>query len=250
MARRSEGLSNRHKKIISFLTEFQDKNGYSPSIREIGESIDVRSTSLVDYYLKQLEELGYISREQHISRSICLTKPVEAVKSVSEQITEGIRKASSLIEQMLTVPMMGRIVASEPIPMPVTDSNYYDSESSIEVARSLLPPKEKGDDLFALEVQGDSMIDAMIHDGDIVIMKRADVAQNGEMVAVWMDNKDETTLKYFYKEPKRIRLQPANPTMGPIYVEDPASLRIMGKVVLVIRQMKSSLPRVGRGVAA
>jgi len=249
MARRSEGLSNRHKKIISFLTEFQEKNGYSPSIREIGESINVRSTSLVDYYLKQLEELGYISREQHISRSICLVKPAEIAKSVSNQITESIRKAGSLIEQMLTVPMMGRIVASEPIPMPPTDSTYYDSESSIEIARSLLPPKEKGDDLFALEVQGDSMIDAMIHDGDIVIMKRAEVAQNGEMVAVWLDNKDETTLKYFYKESKRIRLQPANPTMDPIYVENPASLRIMGKVVLVIRQMKSPLPRASHGVA-
>jgi repressor LexA len=249
MARKSEGLSNRHKKIISFLTEFQVKNGYSPSIREIGESINVRSTSLVDYYLKQLEDLGYISREQHISRSICLVKPVEAAKSAVERVTDGIRKAGSVIDELLSIPVMGRIVASEPIPMPNTDSTYFDSESSIEIARSLLPPKEKGDDLFALEVQGDSMIDAMIHNGDIVIMKRAEVAQNGEMVAVWLDNKDETTLKYFYKEPKRIRLQPANPTMGPIYVENPASLRIMGKVVLVIRQMKNPLSRPGHGIA-
>jgi repressor LexA len=249
MARRSEGLSNRHKKIISFLTEFQEKNGYSPSIREIGESINVRSTSLVDYYLKQLEQLGYISREQHISRSICLVKPVEAAKSAVARVADGIRKAGNVIDELLSIPVMGRIVASEPIPMPATDSTYFDSESSIEIARSLLPPKEKGDDLFALEVQGDSMIDAMIHNGDIVIMKRAEVAQNGEMVAVWLDNKDETTLKYFYKEPKRIRLQPANPTMGPIYVENPASLRIMGKVVLVIRQMKNPLPRSGHGMA-
>ena len=88
------------------------------------------------------------------------------------------------------------------------------------------------------------MIDAMIHNGDIVIMKRAQQAQNGEMVAVWLDDKDETTLKYFFREPQRIRLQPANPTMGPIYVENPASLRIMGKVVMVIRQMQHPQPGV------
>ena len=95
------------------------------------------------------------------------------------------------------------------------------------------------DDLFALEVQGDSMIDAMINDGDLVIMKRAQQVENGEMVAVWLDDKDETTLKYFYKEQNRVRLQPANPNMGPIYVENPQHLRIMGKVVMVIRQVKS-----------
>ena len=83
------------------------------------------------------------------------------------------------------------------------------------------------------------MVDAMVNDGDIVIMKRAQQAQNGEMVAVWLDDKDETTLKYFYKESKRVRLQPANPNMGPIYVENPAKLRIMGKVVMVIRQVRS-----------
>ena len=82
------------------------------------------------------------------------------------------------------------------------------------------------------------MIDAMVNDGDIVIMKRTQQAKNGEMVAVWLDDKDQTTLKYFYKETSGIRLQPANPNMDPIYVENPASLRIMGKVVMVIRQMK------------
>ena len=82
------------------------------------------------------------------------------------------------------------------------------------------------------------MIDAMVNNGDIVIMKRAQEAKNGEMVAVWLDDKDQTTLKYFYKESSRIRLQPANPNMGPIYIENPSSLRIMGKVVMVIRQMK------------
>jgi len=238
MVRKSEGLSKRHKLILKFLAEFQEKNGYSPSIREIGESISVRSTSLVDYYLKQLEEMDYISREQHISRSIRLLKALTPSKSAAERIAEGVRRAGSAVDDLLKIPVMGRIVASEPIPMPSSDVGYFDSESSIDIARSLLPAKEKAEDLFALEVQGDSMIDAMVNDGDVIIMKRTQQAENGEMVAVWLDDKDQTTLKYFYKEVSGIRLQPANPNMDPIYVENPASLRIMGKVVMVIRQMK------------
>ena len=238
MVRKSDGLSKRHQMILKFLSKFQDQNGYSPSIREIGESINVRSTSLVDYYLKQLEEMKFISREQHISRSIRLLKPIKVTKSTADRISDSIRQVGSMVDDLLSIPLMGRIVASEPIPMPTSDVGYYDSESSIAIARSLLPAKEKEEDLFALEVQGDSMIDAMVNDGDIVIMKRAQQAENGEMVAVWMDDKDQTTLKYFYKESSGIRLQPANPDMEPIYVENPASLRIMGKVVMVIRQMK------------
>ena len=108
----------------------------------------------------------------------------------------------------------------------------------VDVAASLLPGRERGArDLFALEVQGDSMIDAMINDGDIVIMKPAMEARNGEMVAVWLDDRDETTLKYFYLENGRVRLQPANPTMKPIYIDNPARVRIQGKVVMVIRKV-------------
>ena len=123
--------------------------------------------------------------------------------------------------------------------MPPSDLSYFDPDSKVDIARSLLPARVNTSELFALEVKGDSMIDAMVNDGDIVIMRRAQEATNGEMVAVWLDDKDETTLKYFYKENGRIRLQPANPTMQPIYVENPKQLRIMGKVVMVIRQVKN-----------
>ncbi len=239
MVRRQDGLSKRHEKILQFLNDFQQKNGYSPSIREIGESIGVRSTSLVDYYLKQLEEMEYISREQHISRSICVNRLSDNVKNAAQGILEGARAAGKALEDLISIPVLGRIVASAPIPMPASDVAYFDSESSIDIARSLLPAREKGDDLFALEVQGDSMVDAMVNDGDIVVMKRAQQAQNGDMVAIWLDDKDETTLKYFYKETGRIRLQPANPNMGPIYIDNPGALRVMGKVVMVIRQVKS-----------
>jgi repressor LexA len=224
---------------MEFLTAFQSDNRYSPSIREIGESIGVKSTSLVDYYLRQLEEMNYIDRDDHISRSIRVLRPMYA--SATEQMVKAARKVSESVNDLLNIPLMGRIVASAPIPIPPSDLAYFDPESSIEIARSLLPAREKVSDLFALEVQGESMIDAMINDGDIVVMKRAVDANNGEMVAVWLDDNDETTLKYFFRENDRVRLQPANPTMKPIYIDNPNRLRIMGKVVMVIRQVRSDV---------
>jgi repressor LexA len=237
MARKSAGMGERHRKIMEFLTTFQEDHGYSPSIREIGESINVSSTSLVDYYLKQLEDQNYIDRDQHTSRSIRILRPM--YPSIAGQAAQVMRKAVNAANDLLNIPLMGRIVASAPIPVPSSDLAYYDSESSVEIARSLLPAREKVSELFALEVQGDSMIDAMINDGDIVILRPAMQAANGEMVAVWLDDNNETTLKYFYKEEDRIRLQPANPSMGPIYIDSPRQCRIMGKVVMVIRQVRS-----------
>ncbi len=238
MARRNLGLSERHRKIMEYLTKFQNSNGYSPSIRQIGDSINVKSTSLVDYYLNQLQQMGFIDREDRISRSIRVVNPISENAPLKEKVTEAVQNVAATLSDLVSIPLAGRIVASAPIPMPASDLPYFDSESSVDIARSLLPTRETND-LFALEVSGDSMVDAMINDGDIVIMKQAKSANNGEMVAVWLDDKDETTLKYFYKETNRIRLQPANPNMGPIYVDNPKSLRIMGKVVMVIRQVKS-----------
>jgi repressor LexA len=237
MARKSSGLGERHYKIMEFLTRFQDANHYSPSIREIGESIGVNSTSLVDYYLRQLEELDYIERDDRVSRSIRILRPLRP--TLGERVSQAARRASAAVNELLSVPVVGRIVASAPIPVPSSDLSYFDPESSVEIARSMLPRRERVSELFALEVEGDSMIDAMINDGDIVVMKRAQEANNGEMVAVWLDDSDETTLKYFYREGDRVRLQPANPTMKPIFIENPERLRIMGKVVMVIRQVKS-----------
>jgi repressor LexA len=236
MARKSAGIGERHRKIMQFLTEFQDEHGYSPSIREIGKSISVDSTSLVDYYLKQLDEMGFIERNQHISRSIRVVQPMPGVGGF---VTRAANKLGKQIEELVRLPIIGRIQAGVPIPVPSSDSPIFDAETSVEIARSLLSSRDKVSDLFALEVQGDSMIDAMINDGDIVIMKKAIQANNGEMVAVWLDDKDETTLKYFYRENNRIRLQPANPSYKPIFPDNPESVRIMGKVVMVIRQVKS-----------
>jgi repressor LexA len=141
----------------------------------------------------------------------------------------------------LRIPILGPIAAGLPLPELQPGVNYLtDNEAhAVDVARNLLPSKEKGTDLYALEVKGDSMIDAMINDGDIVVMKRADEARNGEMVAVWLPRDNEATLKYFFKEKDRYRLQPANPTMKPIYVNKEEPLEIKGKVVMVIRKVET-----------
>lgn len=227
MAKRRKGLSERHKKILGVLQTYQDANGYPPSIREIGKQTGISSTSVVNYYLNQLEEEGYIERDRKISRGVRLVK----------SLNEAAAAVRGAIEDLIKVPVVGRIVAGAPMPVPGSDFAYYDQESGVEIARSLLAPGDKEEDLFALEVQGDSMVDAMVNDGDIVVMKKAQDARNGEMVAVWLTDRDETTLKYFFKENGGVRLQPANPTMQPIFVENPRAVQVQGKVVMVIRQM-------------
>ena len=233
MARqRREGLGERHKKILKVLDDFQNNVGYPPSIREIGNRTNIPSTSMVNYYLKQLEEMGYIERDRNVSRGIRLLKPF------SEAGSTAIRNFQDAVKDILQIPVLGRIVASEPVPVPPSDFSYFDPESMVDIASSLLPNHEKSNDLFALEVQGNSMIDAMVFDGDIVVMKPIPTAENGELVAVWLNDRDETTLKYFYLEDGRVRLQPANPNMKPIYIEDPSTVKIQGKVIMVIRQVE------------
>jgi repressor LexA len=244
MARkRSKTLSERQKKILEVLGRFQEQYGYPPSIREICDQANISSTSVVNYYLEQLEGMGYIERDGRVSRGIRLMKPLSEVEGLAVGAVAGFQQTAQnvrqVVEDLLHIPLVGRIFASSPVPVPSSDFSYYDAESMVDVARSLLPAREKGNDLFALEVQGDSMIDAMVNDGDIVIMKRAREARNGELVAVWLNDRDETTLKYFYLEGDRVRLQPANPTMDPIFIDDPDTVEIQGKVVMVIRQVES-----------
>jgi repressor LexA len=219
MVRTSKGLTHRHQKILDYLGERMD-SGYPPSIREIGEATNISSTSVVTYYLKQLEDWGYIQRDARFSRALRLSNAVH--------------------QNVVKVPIYGPIAAGIPIQVSPDKSFIGDEVFGVDVARSLLPKGEKGADLFALKVQGESMIDAMVNDGDIVIMKRTEQASNGEMVAVWLPERDETTLKYFFKEKDQYRLQPANPTMQPIFVGKNETLEIKGKVVMVIRNVVST----------
>ena len=227
MVRKSKGLTDKHIKVLEFLTDYQNQNGRPPSIREIGEKVKISSTSVVNYYLDQLKKMGYVERDDRVSRGLRLTEKVnEIIQSTSE---------------LLRIPILGPIAAGPLLIVPEPGINYMNEKEYdvVDIARSLLPSKEKGNDLYALEVRGDSMIDAMINDGDIVVMKQATEARNGEMVAIRVD--DSYTLKYFYKEKDRYRLQPANPTMKPIYLKKNEQPEINGKVVMVIRKMDRSL---------
>lgn len=220
MVRKSKGLGERHQRILDFIASYQREHKHPPSIREIGEHCNISSTSVVNYYLDQLEKTGHIERDRKISRGMRLT-------------------GDTPLGDMFRVPILGVIQAGEPIPVPTNaDFGSFTPEDSVEIATSLMPAKEKGKELFALQVQGDSMIDAMINDGDIVILKPTEDARNGEMVAVWLSDRNETTLKYYYKEKDGYRLQPANPTMKPIMLKKTEALEIKGKVVMVIRKVE------------
>ena len=222
MVRTRKGLNERHQKILDFLTQRLREQGYPPSIREIGEATGISSTSVVTYYLKQLTEMGLIERDAKYSRAVRLS-------------------GSNSID-LLKVPILGPIAAGTPILVPDAGPTYIGEEvDAVDVARSLLPQQEKGLQPYALRVKGDSMIDAMINDGDIVIMKPAVKASNGDMVAIWLPARDETTLKYFYKEKDGYRLQPANPTMDPIYISKDEPLEIRGKVIMVIRKVDTTV---------
>ena len=232
MAKTRKGLSQRHTNILNCIQEWQTEKGYPPSIREIGSETQISSTSLVNYYLNQLEDMGYIERESNVSRGINLIK--DSAGELVQNLKTGV---NNLVEQLISIPLVGNIIAGEPMPVPASDFSYYDPESGVDIARSLLPRNENLGDLYALKVQGDSMIDAMVNDGDIVVMRRTNQARNGEMVAIWLNDRDETTLKYFYAENGRVRLQPANPSMQPIIINNPDIVEIQGKVLLVIRQL-------------
>lgn len=219
-------LSKRRAQILETLKDFQTENGYPPTIREIGDQVGIASPSGVKYHLEFLEEAGYIARESNVSRGIRLLEPVR-------EAAERLRQSA---ETLLRIPILGRIQAGLPLPLFATDFAIFDEESVVEVSPSMLPARQAKGDLFALEVQGDSMIDAMVNDGDIVILQPSQGAENGEMVAAWLKDKEETTLKYFYRENGHVRLQPANPSYAPLLVSGD-ELEIQGKVVMVIRQV-------------
>lgn len=215
-----EHLSERQRGILEFVSEYIEGNSYPPSIREIGAAVGISSTSVVSYNLRRLEETGYVSRDREISRGLKLTPTA---------------RAQVMPEAVVRLPLLGRIVAGEPIPVPASDFPLMGDET-IELSRDILGDPEG---LYALQVEGTSMIDALVHDGDIVVMRHQQRVENGEMAAVWLRDRGEMTLKRFYQEEGgRVRLQPANPTMRPIYVDNPRLVEVQGKVVMVIRQLQ------------
>ena len=216
-------LSSRQTGILKFIGEFLEENGYPPTIREIGGAVGISSTSVVSYNLNILQTKGYIQRHREVSRGVRLLDK------------DGKPQRARLGEGVVRVPVLGRIVAGEPVPIPDESFSPLDVEESIALTRDIV---QKRGAIYALQVKGNSMIDALIFDGDIVIMKHQTEANNGDLVAAWLKMEKETTLKRFFWESGEslVRLQPANPTMQAIYVE-PSNLEIQGKVIAVIRQV-------------
>lgn len=206
-------LSKRQQDILEYIRTFLDENDYPPSIRDIQSHVNISSTSVVDYNLRALEQRNLIRRTSGISRGI-------------ELVDRGGNRRKTL-----AIPVIGQIAAGLPIPVP-TDLDFAENDDLVELGADLFP--DGGKDLFALRVKGLSMIDALIQDGDVVVLRRQETCENGDTVAVWLRNEQETTLKKFYLEGPNVRLQPANATMEPIYT--PASnVQVQGRLVTVLR---------------
>jgi repressor LexA len=231
-------LSDRQKDILRFIISFFQDNRFPPSIREIGERVGISSTSVVSYNLKKLVEEDLLERQPDVSRGLSVNwerlrelglidgVDLEAVTTEPARPVNG-NGAHALVQ----VPILGRIAAGEPIHVEGRDAS--NPEDVIEMAEALLTNTER---LFALRVKGDSMIDASVLDGDIVILEQQETADDGDMVAAWIVDEEETTLKYLYREGPNVRLQPANPNPAYQPIIKPADkVRINGRVVSVIR---------------
>ncbi len=204
-------LSERQQRILAFIREYQDENGYPPTIREIGRAVGISSTSVVKYNLERLKDKGCLDRSKEVSRGLRLP---------------GQKK-------VIPVPKVGVIGASPFRQLAGQQENVFGGDT-LALTQDLVAD---ADNTYAAQVSGDSMIDAMVCDGDWVVVRSQPTAQPGDMIVARLEDRDEMTLKYYYPEGAQVRLQPANPTLQPIYV--PADrLSIQGKVVAVVRQVK------------
>lgn len=208
----TENLSSRQRRILEFLCEYVGAHSYPPSIREICRGAGIPSTSVVDHNLDVLAKLGFLRRTSEISRGI-----------------ELLCNDESTASDISRVPIVGRIAAGEPIEAIVADGERIALTADIAPA-----------DSYVLRVKGKSMIEDLIDDGDLVVVRPQATANNGDIVVALIADgptgEGQATLKRFYREKDRIRLQPANSEMQPIYVE-PSQVSVQGKVTAVIRQL-------------
>jgi len=206
-------LTSRRRQILEFIRGFVEDKGYSPTVRDIGKGCGISSPAAVQRHLNILKEEGYIRREPEVFRSI----------SIVEKEGEGVT----------SVPLLGTIAAGKPISVPNSDTWTAIPEETLRLPEDLTQGKGN---IFALKVKGTSMLDALIDDGDIVLMEQASTANDGEMVALWLKDEQEVTLKRIYRDSDKLRLQPANKQMSPLY-QDPGNVEIQGKVIGVIRKL-------------
>lgn len=203
-----------HMQVLCCIEQSIEELGYPPSVREICQKLHIKSTSTVHKYLSELEDAGYIQRENAKNRSIRVLRP---------QSTSGALQGSGESVHSCRVPMLGNVAAGTPILAVEQAGEYVTFETT----------RYANDELFALKIKGESMIEAGIFDGDYIIARRTPVAENGEIIVALID--DEATVKTFYKEDGHYRLQPQNSSMEPIIVN---SMCVLGRVIAVLRYLE------------
>lgn len=203
-----EALTDRQNEILDTIKKFIADNGYPPTVREVGKILNLSSPATTHFHINRLESKGYLKKSKSKNRSLELLVPNEYVNK-KENVTD--------------IALIGTITAGNPIEAIEMPNEYFS------VPTSILPKKGE---VFALNVKGESMINKGINNGDIVIIKRANTANNGDIVAA-MTGECEVTLKSFYKEKDHIRLQPENDTMKPIILDN---VKILGKAVGLYRK--------------
>lgn len=204
-----EKLTNKQEKILTTIKKFIADNGYSPSIRELCTLCNLSSTATMFVHLKNLTSKGYINQAGSKSRTIELNVPNEYDKKS---------------DNVINVPLLGKVAAGNPIEAIERPNEFFS------LPKELIPLKTE---VFTLEVNGDSMINIGIYDGDIIIVKRSNTANNGEIV-VAMTDENEVTLKRFFKESNHIRLQPENDYLEPIILNN---VTILGKAIGLYRKI-------------
>lgn len=229
-----KAVKGRREKILRTIHEHIEQQGHAPSYRQIEEAVGLQTTSAVSYQLKKLEEMGLVRREPRIARSLTLTEQGRALMGGANELAHRLRATVEQAMGVVRFQIQGDIGASTPVEMGNGNFATYDEDDVIAIDAGSLPMRTEN--LFAVRVRGNSMIDALISDRDVVILQKLPDGKprDGDMVAAWLRQEQELTLKHFFLEGERVRLQPANPTMGPIY--SPAeNVDVQGRVVSVIR---------------
>lgn len=208
-------LSRRQQQILEFIQTFIDEHQFPPTVRDIQAGCSISSTSVVDYNLQKLQQNRLLRRFPEVSRGI-------------ELIGEGLRGVK---RDFVRIPIMGSIAAGDPLHVPDAPVTANEGYEEVDLPSSITG---KSQNVFALRVKGESMIDALVADGDLVVLEPTSNANNGDMVAAWLNDEQETTLKRFYIEGNMVRLQPENAAMEPIRI--PAqNVSVRGRVVGVFR---------------
>ena len=220
---RRKNLSDRQKRILAFISDFIEEHRYPPTVRDIQFGCEVSSTSVVDYNLRILQREGHLRRTPEVSRSIELLG--ESASQGDNIVTMPKR------DDIVSVPILSSIAAGEPLHVPPSSAWKEEAMDTVDLPTFLTGGKTN---VFGVKVKGESMIDALVGDGDLVIMEPTEQANEGDMVAAFLTDREEVTLKHFHMSNGIVTLRPANSTMQPIEV--PAeNVSVRGRVVGVVR---------------